>query len=278
MQKALPSPTQRQRDGWDLAADCYDSRWQAALAPAQEKLLDRASPMPGERALDVACGMGPVALSAALRVGERGTVLGIDLSDRMVCAARRRAEEGLVGNVRFERMDAERLELADGSFDVALCSMGLMYATDPGRALREMRRVLRPGGRLAVSAWGEPSRCGLDAAFPAIRGELDGERLPPYCGLGRGNDLAAECAEAGFGSVDARRVRAQLHFPDGDAACEAVFLGGSIALAWSGLDTLARRRTRHRFLEAIASWKDGRGYRIPAEFVIVTARANATPR
>ncbi len=272
MSKSLHPLTQRQRDGWELAAGCYDAQWQAPLAPAQEKLLEWASPKSGERVLDVACGMGPVTLAAALRVAERGTVLGIDISDRMLEAARRRAEDGLVTNVRFERMDAERLDLADESFDLALCSMGVMYATDPVRALREMRRVLRPGGRLAVSAWGEPSRCGLDAAFPAIRDELDSDRLPPYRGLGRGDDLAGACIDAGFGSVEARRIPAQLRFADDDAACEAVFLGGSLALAWSGLDTLARLRARHRFLEAIASWKHGRGYRIPAEFVIVTAR------
>ncbi|MCW5621926.1 MAG: ubiquinone/menaquinone biosynthesis methyltransferase, partial [Burkholderiales bacterium] len=139
-----------QRYGWDLAAVDYESLWQAQLASAQTGLLKSARLVPGERVLDVACGTGLIAFAAAEAVGPQGHVVGIDLADRMVDAARRRAVESEVSNATFARMDAEHLDLPDSSFDVALCAFGLMYMPDPEQAVCEMRRVLRPGGRLLV--------------------------------------------------------------------------------------------------------------------------------
>ncbi len=107
-----------QRYGWDLAAARYEALWQAQLATAQQALLAMAALRPGEQVLDVACGTGLVSFDAAQAVQPGGRVLGIDLSDRMVDAARRRAAP----NVEFARMDAEQLELPDASFDVVLCA------------------------------------------------------------------------------------------------------------------------------------------------------------
>ena len=106
---------------------------------------------PGEQVLDVACGAGLVTLMAAQAVDPGGQVVGIDLSGRMADTAGRRAHERQVLDARFSRMDAERLNLPDASFDVALCALGLMYMPDPAQALREMQRVLRPGGRLVAA-------------------------------------------------------------------------------------------------------------------------------
>lgn len=264
-----------QRYGWDLAVDAYEALWQPQLAPAQARLIDCALLAPGERVLDVASGTGFVTFAAARRVGERGQAVGVDLSGVMVDTARRRADVHRVANVRFERMDAERLDLPDAPFDAALCSLGLMYLSDPVQALREMRRVLRPGGRLAVAAWGEPSRCGLDAAFAAVKPALEDDLCPAFVGLGHGDALADACAEAGFAKVEACRVATTLGFDDDDEACAAAFSGGPIALAWARCDGATRARVRRRYLEAIARWRHGHAYRIPAEFVVVAARSVA---
>ena len=101
--------------------------------------------------LDVASGAGLVALMAAQAVDPGGQVVGIDLSGRMVDTGGRRAHERKVLDARFSRMDAERLDLPDASFDVALCALGLMDMPDPAQALREMQSVLRPGGRLVAA-------------------------------------------------------------------------------------------------------------------------------
>lgn len=262
-----------QRYGWDLAAADYEALWQAPLADAQQALLARAALAPGERVLDVACGTGIVAFAAARAVGAGGAVLGVDLSGAMVEVAQRRATAQGIPNARFARRDAEQLELPDASQDVVLCALGLMYLPDPERALREMRRVLRPGGRVVVAVWGERARCGWAALFGIVDAEVASDVCPLFFRLGQGHALVGACTEAGFVGVDARRLDATLVWADADAACDAAFAGGPVALAWSRLDAAARARVRARYLDAIAPWRHDRTYRVPGEFVVVAAAA-----
>jgi ubiquinone/menaquinone biosynthesis C-methylase UbiE len=261
-----------QRYGWDLAADDYEPSWNAQLAGVQAGLLAAAALAPGEQVLDVACGTGLIAFQAAAAVGALGSVLGVDLSGRMVEAASRRAAGLRLPNASFARMDAERLDLPDASVDVALCSLGLMYLPDPAQALREMARVLRPGGRLVLSVWGERSRCGWAALFEIVDAEVASEVCPLFFGLGGADTLARRCREAGFAVVGQERQVSALAYADDDDACRAAFLGGPVALAWSRFAGDARERVRARYLDSLAGWRTGTGYRVPAEFVIVSAR------
>jgi ubiquinone/menaquinone biosynthesis C-methylase UbiE len=264
-----------QRYGWDLAAGGYESLWQAQLAEAQRILLALASPALGERVLDVACGTGLVSIEAARAVGPSGQVVGIDLSERMVEAAQTRLRDRSLSNCKFSRMDAEALALADASFDVALCSLGLMYMPDPERALREMTRVLRPGGRVALAVWGERANCGWSALFPIVNAEVASDVCPLFFRLGQQDGLARLCADAKLEVVRRRRIKATLTFADANAACDAAFVGGPVALAWSRFDDEVRARVRARYLDAIEPWRHGYAYRIPGEFVIATAVAPA---
>ncbi|MBT2322281.1 methyltransferase domain-containing protein [Variovorax paradoxus] len=260
-----------QRYGWDLAAGAYEPLWQAQLADARGALLAMAAPRPGERVLDVACGTGLVAFEAARTVGPAGSVLGVDLSGGMVDAARQRAWPNALSNVRFARMDAEALALPDASFELVLCALGLMYLPDPAQALREMRRVLRPGGRIALAVWGERSHCGWSAVFPIVDAEVASEVCPLFFRLGQEDTLARLCAGAGFSAIEQRRIATTLRYADGDEACNAAFVGGPVALAWSRFGAEARARVRARYLQAIDAWRQGRGYGVPGEFVVVGA-------
>ncbi len=262
-----------QRCGWDLAAADYEALWQAQLADAQTALLAAASLRDGERVLDVACGTGLVTFAAARAVGSTGRVLGVDLSGGMIDVARQRAVERGLPNATFARMDAEALVLPDASFDVALCALGLMYVPEPEQALREMRRVLRPGGRLVVAVWGERARCGWAALFSIVDAEVVSEVCPLFFRLGQRDTLARACAEARFTAVVERRIASTLVYADADQACGAAFVGGPVALAWSRFDSAVRERARARYLEAIAPWRDGHAYRVPGEFVVASAVA-----
>ena len=262
-----------QRYGWDLAADDYEGLWRAQLEPAQAALLAMAALEPGQRVLDVACGTALVSLAAARSVGPSGSALGVDLSGRMVDAARRRAAEQAVSNVAFERMDAETLILPDASFEVALCALGLMYAPDPERAVGEMLRVLRPGGRLVIAVWGERSRCGWAPVLEIVDAEVTSEVCPLFFRLGQADVLARACADAGLTLVEERRIRTTLAYASGDEACDAAFIGGPMAMAWAHFDPSTRERARARYLASIEPWRDGLEYRLPGEFVIVAAVA-----
>jgi SAM-dependent methyltransferase len=261
-----------QRYGWDLAASDYESLWQAQLAPAHDALLARAAPAPGERVLDIACGTGIVSLAAARAVGPQGRVLGVDLSQRMVDAARERAARAGLGHAGFERMDAEHLELPGAGFDVVSCALGLMYLPEPERAVREMLRMLRPGGRLVLAVWGERSRCGWAPVFPIVDAEVRSEVCPLFFRLGQPDALVRLCAALGCEAIEQSRLDVTLDYADGDMASDAALVGGPVALAWSRFDADIRARVRRAYLEAIAPWRHGRGYRVPGEFVVVAAR------
>jgi ubiquinone/menaquinone biosynthesis C-methylase UbiE len=264
-----------QRYGWDLASDTYEPLWSAQLAQAQALMLALAAPAPGERVLDVACGTGLASFVAAAAVGEAGSVLGVDISQGMVDAAARRARERGVRNARFERMDAEHLDLPDASFDAALCGLGLMYVPTPETALRELRRVLRPGGRAGLAVWGERGRCGWSPVFEIVDRQVTSDVCPLFFRLGRADTLARACAEAGFEAIELRRIAVTLDYADGAAACDAAFVGGPVALAWSRFDEATRARARADYLAAIAPWRAGSGYRVPGEFVVVAGRVPA---
>jgi SAM-dependent methyltransferase len=170
-------------------------------------------------------------------------------------------------------MDGEALDCPDASFDVAVCALGLMYMPEPERALREMRRVLRPGGRMVAVVWGERSRCGWASVFGIVDAEVASDVCPLFFRLGQGDALARACSEAGFAGVDSHRLEATLDYADAGQACDAAFIGGPVALAWSRFDAEVRQRLRARYLTSISRWRHGTGYRLPAEFVIASARA-----
>jgi len=263
-----------QRYGWDLAADAYARHWHGPLAGLQAELLTLAAPAPGERVLDVACGTGLMTVAAASAVGPGGRVLGVDLADAMVQAARQRAQGLGLGHAAFERMDAEQLTLPDAGFDLVLCVLGLMYVPDPDAALRELHRVLCPGGRAVLAVWGARVHCGWAPLFGIVDAEVRSEVCPLFFGLGQGDALARRCASAGLQVTVARRRSDTLDYNDAAEACAAAFAGGPVALAWSRFDASVRERVQLRYLEAIAPWRDGHRahYRLPAEYVIVAAQ------
>ncbi len=120
--------------------------------PVAEMLIDAAELQPGQRVLDVACGTGVVARLAARKVGSAGAVAGLDINPGMLAVARSVAPAEL--GIQWHEASAEAMPLPDEAFDVVLCQMGLQFMTDRLQALREMRRVLRSGGRVAINVPG----------------------------------------------------------------------------------------------------------------------------
>ena len=259
--------TRVQRYGWDLACEDYEPLWRQQLAAARSALLAAAALVEAEQVLDVACGTGLLTFEAARLVGPAGHVAGVDLSGRMIDAARRMP----CTNVSFRRMDAQKLDLPSQSVDAVLCGLGLMYVPDPLAAVAEILRVLRPGGRVALAVWGRRSQCGWAPVFEIVEAEVSSDVCPLFFNLGSHNQLAGLCEQAGFQVFANRRLNSTLVYADAEAACDAAFVGGPVALAWSRFDESARLRARQRYLSAIEPWRHQAGYRIPGEFVIVAA-------
>lgn len=132
-------------------ANSYRARLEAIMARGEargrQRMIDLVDARPGMRVLDLACGPGNISRRIAALVGPDGEVVGVDLAPGMIELAR---ASGIRG-ARFEVMDIENLTFPDASFDAAACGHGMQFVPDVDRALREARRVLRPGGRFAAS-------------------------------------------------------------------------------------------------------------------------------
>jgi ubiquinone/menaquinone biosynthesis C-methylase UbiE len=205
-------------------AETYESYMVPPLfAPAAQRLVDAASPRIDERVLDVACGTGVVARHVAATAGPEARVTGLDLNPNMLAVARAAAErEGLAIDWREGR--AEAIPFPDGSFDLALCQFGLMFFSDRPAALREMHRVLSPGGRIAVSVWQ-----GLDqhpfyrTLHELIERTIGVSSLADIFALGDASELRDLLAGAEFQDVRVELFSLTARFPDPDS-----FLAGEI--------------------------------------------------
>lgn len=143
---------------WESVAEGWERRrgliW-GVSHDIGERLVDALDPQPGETILELACGPGDTGFTAAARLGDSGRLLSTDFAEGMVASARRRSVELGLTNVDHRVVDGQAIDLPDESVDGVLCRWGYMLMPDPGLALRETWRVLRPGGRVAFSVWGE---------------------------------------------------------------------------------------------------------------------------
>lgn len=260
-----------QRRGWDRAADLYERFWSRQLLPAHDDLLAAAAVSRGDVVIDVACGSGAVTLRAARAAGPEGGVMATDLSQRMLDETAAQALAAGLCNVSTVCCDAEDLPV-DGPFDVSTCSLGLMYVPGPRRALAEMFRVTRPGGRVAVSVWGNRRNCGWAGVFDVVEARVASDVCPMFFALGLPGVLAGALETAGFRDVEHTRIHTALEYGDEHEAIGAAFLGGPVALAYARFDDTVRHDAEREYLASLAPFRNARGgFDVPGEFVIASA-------
>jgi demethylmenaquinone methyltransferase/2-methoxy-6-polyprenyl-1,4-benzoquinol methylase len=177
------------RSMFDRIAGVYDLMNTAMTAGMHHRWRERAAGLAeleaGGSALDACCGTGDLALELAARVGPEGTVVGCDFSERMLDAARAKAERRGAAGVRFEWADALELPYSDASFDAATIGFGARNLADLDRGLAELRRVVRPGGRLVILEITQPTRPPLSAFY-----SLWFDRIVPLLGTLAGDRSA----------------------------------------------------------------------------------------
>ena len=185
----------------------------AIAAPLADDLVETAALQPGERVLDLACGTGIVARLAAGRVGPSGTVIGLDINPGMLAVARAAAPPGTV--IGWHQAPAHASALPDGTADVVLCQLGLQFFPDRAAALREMRRVLAPGGRIVLNVPGpapEPFLILAGALARHIRPEL-APFVQQVFSLHDTRELQELLAQTGFARATAEPASVALALP-----------------------------------------------------------------
>lgn len=256
-----------QRYGWDKAAEFYNDSWKQQLLPAQDKLMEMMNLQPGESVLETACGTGLVTSRILKAVGDNGKVTATDLSGGMVELAKENVYSHN-GSLNFRRMDAENLDLEENSYDAAICALGLMYVPDPLQSLREMYRVLKPGGRAGIAIWGERKNCGWAEIFPVVDKRVATDVCPMFFQQGTGNTLEKSMETAGFHNIEMVRFHENLTFSNEEHALLAAFAGGPVALAYQKFDQETKVSAHREYLDSISEYKKGEGFEIPGEFVV----------
>jgi len=140
---------------FNAASDHFDAPALSFWNRFGQQTIDRLSLRVGDRVLDVCCGTGASAIPAAVCVGPTGQVLGIDLAESLLQLARHKSRQQGLENIEFRYGDFENLGLPDESFDAIACVFGIFFVPDMVAAIRELWRMLRPGGKLAITSWGE---------------------------------------------------------------------------------------------------------------------------
>lgn len=219
---------ERVRAQWNEVAPTWHgwtSMMREQFALATRLMLDRAHLRPGAHVLDVAAGDGYQSLAAAERVGPGGRVVAVDLAPELLRYAEAAALEAGASHIETSVMDAEDLDFPDASFDAVVCHFGLMFFPSPDRALREMRRVLKPRGRASLVVYAAGGSPEATIAGSILRARLQDETQGAVerARLGRAallepDGLVGTLAAAGFSDVEANRLSVPLRLASVDDA------------------------------------------------------------
>ena len=261
---------QRERllDGWDEAARGWGrqaDRLQAAARPISEWMVEHAEPAPGLRVLELAAGPGDTGFMAARLIKPDGLLISSDASAVMLDVARDRAEEQGIDNVEFKQLQLEWIDLPTADVDLVLCRWGVMLTVDPAAALRECRRVLRPGGRLVLAVWDLAETNPWATISQRALVDLGHVEGPPAGGPGM-FALAAPGAlerlleDAGFLDIEVEAVPISREYENVlDWLGETLDLSRQFATVWAALSDAQRQQLREHVAAAAAGYTDDDG-------------------
>ena len=260
-------------DAWEAMAPGWERRREYLREFSQgiaDWMVAQLEPQPGETILELGAGTGETGFAAARLIGNRGRLISTDLPPAMVEVARRRAQELGIENAEFRVMDAEHIDLEDGSVDGILCRWAFMLMADPAEAMAESRRVLRPDGRLALAVMGGPpqnpwassvakSIVGLGLIPP-----IDPRAPGGVFSLAEPDHLREILVRAGFDDVQTEEMEFHLRFSDFEDYWNFVLeFAGATAVLLRSFSDEERAAVREATERATKGFQTGEGYDLP---------------
>lgn len=252
----------------------------AAHAPLTRRIIDRAAPAAGERALDVGCGFGELTMELAQRVGPTGFAVGIDLSSAMLEKAEDSARAAGLRNTRFENCDAQTHAFREPAFDLMVSQFGVMFFADPVAAFANMRAALRPGGRIALVCWQsrERSLC-VSIPLSTVARFVELPPSPPAgapgrFGLADPDRLRRILDSAGFADVAIEDIREKLLIGGGLGLDDAAkwFLDVEFRVTLAQLPSELRPRIEDAMRDALRPYLTDAGILMESATWLVSAR------
>ena len=264
-------------DQWQAAAEAW-YRWSPTLnqwlGKATEKMLEMTGVTSGSRVLDIAAGAGEQSIMAARKTGASGYILATDISANILEFAKQLAKDSGVNNIETRVMDGENLALEDGTFDAVISRVGLIYFPDQQRALKEMLRVLRPGGKVGAIVYSTPDKnkfFSIPVSIIRNRAKLP----PPVPGqpgpfsLGAEGVIEKQFTDAGFINVRSERVDSPLQLP---SAKECVRFEkesfGALHQMLSGLPDPEKETVWKEIEKELQQFESATGFSGPCEMVV----------
>jgi len=258
---------------WERIAEKFDL-WLPHLESVTEAMIPALQMEAGDRVLDVACGTGEPALTLARGAGNGTRIIAIDTAPGMVAVARAKAEREGLDNLTFRVMPAERMDFVDYRFDRLLCRFGLMLFEDPLKGLKEMHRVLRPGGRFVLTVWSSPETMRtLCWAMEAFRGRIDEACHPPLekvTSLGSPETLKSLLRSAGFEEFHVERRELHYRFSSFDHYWDTVEISDILKAQYDALPEEEHGCIRETVRELARNFIEEGGLVVPHEYLMVT--------
>lgn len=264
---------------WLTYNDWLDER----TAAYGEMAFAAAAPQPGEAVLDIGCGAGATSLELARAVGASGRVIGVDVSEPLIGRARERAQASELP-IEFRLADASAPLFAPNSFDLLFSRFGVMFFDDPAAAFTELRKTLKPGGRIAFACWQEPAKndwyvLPLNAIAGIVEQPSVDTNAPGPFAFSDPKRVERILTEAGFAQVELRAFEAPFYYGRGDTreamaedALQQVFRVGPIQRLLAAQSEQVRERAAAAIRAKLTGLANEQGIAVSGAIWVVTAR------
>lgn len=270
---------EHQSTGWQLEQNASEAYEQFLVPPIfaswADRLVETGDIETGDRVLDVACGTGIVARRAASRVGPDGSVVGLDINDGMLAVAAE-TSTGIEPQIDWRQADVADLPYPDEHFDAVLCQQALQFFDDPNVAVEEMRRVLTPGGHVALSVWRplgyHPAYVVLAEALEQHIGSKAGDMMRSPFPEWDGDDLRSIVEEASFENVNIIIEIGSVRYPSVEEFIRREAASSPLAEPIGAMDGNVQRKMVQDVEEGLGEYTDDKGVISPMESYVIFSR------
>lgn len=260
---------------WHKIAEKFDL-WLPYIKPVGDDLLQALNAKPGDKILDVASGTGEPALTLARQMGNAVDITGIDAAAGMIGVAQAKVKQEQLTSIRFITMPVEAMTFNDSQYDKLLCRFGVMLFEDPLAGVKEMHRVLKPGGSFSLAVWGaEETMLTLYWAYETLKDTLPEDLHPPLkkvTSMGAPGIISSLLSDAGFVDLSVERKTFYYEFAAFDDYWGTVEASDIMKVQFDALGASGVELLKAKIQNLAKPYCCGDRYRVPHEYLLVSGK------